>query len=113
MRVKVSEACRVYWNYRVVDLAKGEKFEGEFAAHLVETEVPVDILEGVPEPEAPEHEDPAADELDVEGTAADVLAWVGEESERAAAALEAELAKDKPRSTLVKQLEKLADADGE
>jgi hypothetical protein len=60
---------------------------------------------------APGDEPPV--ELDVDGTAADVLAWVGEDPERAAEALEAEQAKDKPRSTLVKQLEKLANADGE
>ncbi|MFE9949294.1 hypothetical protein ACFYRJ_17385 [Streptomyces sp. NPDC005531] len=104
MRVKVSETCRVYWNYRVVDLAKGEEVEGEFADHLVSTGVGVDIIEGAPEAQAPE---PPA-ELDIEASAAAVLAWVGDDPERAAEALTAESAKDKPRSTLVKQLEKAA-----
>lgn len=104
MRVKVSESCRVYWNYRVVDLAKGEEVEGEFAAHLAATGVSVEILQGAPEPAG----DPADGELDIAGSAADVLAWVGDDPDRAAEALVAEQEKDKPRSTLVKQLEKTA-----
>ncbi|MFJ8818202.1 hypothetical protein [Amycolatopsis thermoflava] len=47
-----------------------------------------------------------------DGTAADVLAWVNEQPEsapeRARRALEAENGKEKPRSGLVAQLEKLA-----
>lgn len=42
-------------------------------------------------------------------TAAQVLAWVGEDRERAAEALAAEEARDKPRSTLVRDLTKLAE----
>lgn len=42
-----------------------------------------------------------------DGTVAETMAWVGEDVERAQAALDAELAKDKPRSTLVAQLESL------
>lgn len=45
-----------------------------------------------------------------DGSAEVVLAWVGEDKERAARALAAEQARDKPRSTLVGQLEKLAQA---
>jgi hypothetical protein len=37
------------------------------------------------------------------------LAWVGEDRERAAEALAAEEARDKPRSTLVRDLTKLAE----
>jgi hypothetical protein len=103
MHVKVSEACQVYWNYRVVDLAKGEEIGGEFAAHLASTGVLVDVLESDPEPEPQ-----VPDELDIEAAAATVLAWVGDDPERAAEALAAEQEKDKPRSTLVKQLEKVA-----
>ncbi|MGW5509885.1 hypothetical protein ACWEV9_19235 [Streptomyces albogriseolus] len=40
----------------------------------------------------------------------DLLAWVGEDPSRAREVLEAEEAKDSPRSTLVKQLQKIADA---
>lgn len=51
---------------------------------------------------------PGDDELDIDAPVADVLAWVGEDKERAAEALRQEEAVDKPRSTLVKQLAKLA-----
>ncbi|MDX5566922.1 hypothetical protein PYK79_31820 [Streptomyces sp. ID05-04B] len=47
-------------------------------------------------------------ELDIDGSVKDILAWVGEDTDRAGQALEAEQAQDKPRSTLVKQLEKTA-----
>lgn len=42
-----------------------------------------------------------------DGTADEVRAWVGDNPERAALALEAEQAREKPRSTLVDQLAKL------
>lgn len=48
---------------------------------------------------APAEADPFA------GTAADILEYVGQDAERAAAALEAEAKRDKPRSTLVAKLE--------
>lgn len=123
MRVKVLEAGRAYYNYGIVGFAKGEEVSGGFALHLLETGAEVEPAdeaaeewlaaakaseeEPVEEPDAP----PA--ELDIDGTAAAVLAWVGEDPERAAEALEAEQAKEKPRSTLVKQLEKLADSGDE
>lgn len=42
-----------------------------------------------------------------DGSATDVLTWVGEDKDRAARALAIENAKDKPRSTLVASLEKV------
>jgi NACalpha-BTF3-like transcription factor len=57
---------------------------------------------------APEPE-PAADPDEVPaGSVAVVLAWVGEDREKAMRALEAENAADKPRTTLVTALEALA-----
>jgi hypothetical protein len=108
MQATVQDDLRFYWNYRVCELPKGEIVTGDLAAYLLKEGAAVEpsdeearaLLE--PPPEQP----PA--ELDIDGTAADVLAWVGEDLERAAEALAAEQAKDKPRSTLVKQLEKLA-----
>ncbi|MEU4169444.1 hypothetical protein AB0F46_21535 [Streptomyces sp. NPDC026665] len=47
-------------------------------------------------------------ELDIEAPISDVLAWVDNAPERAQEALGQEQAKASPRSTLVKQLEKLA-----
>jgi hypothetical protein len=42
-----------------------------------------------------------------DGPAKDVLAWVGDDSDRAVAALEAEEKRDQPRTTLVSALEKV------
>ncbi|MFJ5973517.1 hypothetical protein [Streptomyces sp. NPDC093060] len=119
MRAKMLENIAPYWNYGIVNLAKDDEVAGELAAYLVSTHSPVEPLDDearalleapVEEPEEkPEPAEPP-EELDIHGTAADVLAWVGDDPERAAEALEAEQAKDKPRSTLVKQMEKLVGA---
>jgi hypothetical protein len=118
MRAKVLENIAPYFNYGVHPLKKDDEVSGELAAYLVSTHSPVEpldddaraLLEGFQE----EPESPASPvDLDIDGTAADVLSWVGEDPGRAAEALAAEQAKDKPRSTLVKQLEKLAADDGE
>jgi hypothetical protein len=53
-------------------------------------------------------EEPAPDVLDITGTAAQVLEWVGDDPDRARAAHEAESEKDKPRSTLLRKLEEIA-----
>lgn len=51
------------------------------------------------QPAAPSHDAPVKD----------LLAWVGEDQARAQELLELEQAKDQPRSTLVKQLQKIAE----
>ncbi|MGW6703608.1 hypothetical protein ACWGDE_01760 [Streptomyces sp. NPDC054956] len=130
MLVKALEALSLYYNYGIATVGAGEEVKGGLALHLLETGANVEPLDDdakahgqelgeADDGDSDDGQSPDADsfpsdaELDIDATAADVLAWVGEDSERAAAALAAELAKDKPRSTLVKQLEKLADADGE
>lgn len=116
MRVKALEALSLYYNYGIATVAAGEEVKGGLALHLLETGANVEALDEAAKAyrQEPVTEAPALDaELDIEATAADILAWVGEDPVRAAKALAAELAKDKPRSTLVKQLEKLADTDGE
>ena len=113
MRAKVLENIAPYYNYAVVALVKGDEISGELAAYLVSTRSPVEPLDdeacALLEPAQEESKEPPA-ELDIDAKADDVLAWVGDDPERAAEALAAEQAKDKPRSTLVKQLEKLADS---
>jgi len=121
MRVKVLEASRPYYNYGIVNLAEGEEVKGGLALFLLETGAnvePVDDDAKAWRPadpgesgEAEEGDDAPPLELDIDASAAVVLAWVGDDPERAAEALEAERAKDKPRSTLVKSLEKLAEPD--
>lgn len=112
MRVKVLERLRPYYNYGIVDLPEGEEVSGGLALFLLETGSQVEPVDDAakawrpPGQEEPEPEVPA--ELDIEASAATVLAWVGDDPERAAEALAAEQAKDKPRSTLVPQLEKIA-----
>ncbi|MGW4784226.1 hypothetical protein [Streptomyces sp. NPDC004230] len=121
MRAKVLENIAPYFNYGVHPLKKDDEVTGELAAYLVSTHSPVEPLDDdarallEASPQEPEQETPveAPEELDINGTAADVLAWVGDDPERAETALEQEQAKDRPRSTLVKQLEKIADSDGE
>lgn len=93
MSVKTTESFSVYWNYQVWHLAKGETVSGGLADYLMETGSPVDADgDGVPD-----------------GSAKDVLGWVGDDRARAALALQAESRRDKPRSTLVADLEKVAE----
>lgn len=68
-----------------------------------------------PSNKAQESSEPVSTSVDVdttasevpEGTTAEVLAWVGEDRERAQQALDAEKDADKPRSTLTRELEKI------
>lgn len=114
MRVKVLEGCSTYFNYGIVILEEDEEVKGQLALHLIETGANVDPLDedakavrasGTPV------EGPV--EVPEASTAADILAWVGQDADRAAEALAAEQDREKPRSTLVKQLEKLAAAGEE
>lgn len=118
MRVVVTEAFRAYLNMQPETFAEGQELKGSTAAYFLEVGAAVepidgearDHLAGLGAPDGPVEQEPPA-ELDIEASAAVVLSWVGEDRERAAAALEAEQAKEKPRSTLVKALEKLAAPD--
>lgn len=116
MRVRVLKTVRAYWNYEVRDFPPDAEFDDDLARHLAANapEDTIEVLEADPEPD-PEDvepdggEDEPPAELDIDGTAQAVLAWAGDDPDRAAEALAAEQAKDKPRSTLVKQLAKLAE----
>lgn len=103
MRVVVNEKFKVFHGHVPTKLEKGQEVSGELAAFLL-AHAPGKVTRADAEPE-PEPGPPA--ELDIEASAAVVLSWVGEDRERAAAALAAEQAKEKPRSGLVKSLEKL------
>lgn len=108
MRVVVNENIKVFHGHVSVRLAAGQEVSGELAALLLER-APKKVSRVDGEPEGGKVDEPPASLADA-STAAEVLAWVGEDPERAAEALEAEEAADKPRSTLVKQLTKLAEA---
>lgn len=110
MRVKIKQDMKVFHGHVPTNLAAGQEVTGSLAAMLA-TQAPqkVETLGGeIPEPE---HPTPSA-ELDIEASVADVLAWVGEDADRATEALAAEEARDKPRSSLTKQLRKLAAEHG-
>ena len=119
MRVRVLKKFTAYWNYAIAEFREGEELVGDQARHFADNtpEGTVEILEADPEPVPAEPEAPAAaapqdgDEPPVEGTIDDLMAWVDGDQERAAQALEAEQAKDKPRSTVVKRLSALADTE--
>jgi hypothetical protein len=126
MRVVATESFKTYYKMVCIDVEEGEGFDGEFADFLITGGAPVEPAgaDKSPEPAAPQRpEDPPAgpesdsdpepdgepgDELDITGTAADVLEWVGDDPQRAAEARAAESAKDKPRSTLLTKLDAIA-----
>lgn len=118
MRVRMVKAARAYWNYAVQEFKEGEEYLGDLARHLTDNtpEGTVEVLEADPEPvtepETPaeplEPVIPVGDEPPVDGTIDDLMVWVDDDKGRAAAALSAEQAKDKPRSTVVKRLTAMA-----
>lgn len=118
MRIKILRpGVKAYFNYEVRTFAVGDEVDGELA-ELIAGNHPdgtVEVLDGAPNASKDEKktEPPAGggDVLDVNAKADVVLAWVGDDPARAAQALAAESAKDKPRSTLVKALEKVTETD--
>ncbi|GCD37943.1 hypothetical protein OEIGOIKO_05753 [Streptomyces chrestomyceticus JCM 4735] len=129
MRVRARTALRPYYNYRLIDIAQGEEVAGGLAVHLLETGSDVEPADDAAQDWAPPAEAiaPGASaatedddgkssgaapdaELDIDGTADAVLAWVGDDPERAGDAIELETAKDKPRQTLLKKLGKIAES---
>jgi hypothetical protein len=111
MRVKATEAFRPYYNYSLVDLALGQEVSGGLALYLLQTGSPVvplddaarDVL-AANEPPA----DPAPGGLHITASVPEVLAWVGDDRERAEQALAAEQAsRDKPRTTLTQRLDEI------
>lgn len=97
----MAEAHRTYWRYEVHSLAAGQEVPaGEFADHLVASGAPV--LEQ-------DDNTPDVDGDGVpDGSAKDVLGWVGDDPARAALALQAESRRGSPRKALTADLEKIA-----
>lgn len=110
MRVRINEKLRVFHGHVPHDLNKGQEVSGSLAEMLLtRAGKKVTRIDDGGEEVAPEP--PADQELDIDAGVGKILAWVGEDSERAAEALAAEQAKEKPRPTLVKALEQLLDED--
>lgn len=108
MRVVVNENIKIFHGHVAVRLAAGQEVSGELAALLLER-APTKVSSLGTAPEEDEGGGGVAS-LAEASTAADVLEWVGEDADRAREALNAEQAADKPRSTLLKQLAKIAEA---
>lgn len=88
--------------------APSDPYSGEFPVFATEADVEADV-------ETAQDGDGAAagGELDVpDGSVADVLGWVDDSPERAAAALDVEEAKPSPRTTLTDALVAIIDAQG-
>lgn len=117
LRVRVTEKLSVYWNYQTITLQEGEEVTGEAAIYLARTGAAVEIVEGELPPEPAAEGDVAVEDatggphLLPGNTAAEILAWVGDDPVRARAALTAEQEREKPRSTLVAKLEPLVAKD--
>lgn len=120
MRVRVLKEFTAYWNYAVTEFKEGAELDGDLARHFADNapEGSVEILEADPEPPQAPEKAPAEPEQQeegdgppVDGTIDDLMSWVDGDRERAAQALAAEQAKDKPRSTVVKRLSAMADAE--
>ncbi|MDT7847197.1 hypothetical protein [Streptomyces justiciae] len=136
MRVVVREAFKAYINHQPEDFHPGQIIKGDTAVYFLRSHAAVDPADDeaaelaeslreseeaggsqVLEPSEPKQApatgtggDPTSppQELDIDASVKDVLAWVGDDRDRAAEVLSLEQAKEHPRSTLVKQLEKTA-----
>ncbi|MDT6983755.1 hypothetical protein ACFSUJ_12275 [Streptomyces lusitanus] len=120
--VVVNENFKMFHGHQPLSLEAGQVVTGSLAELLsrtarkrvtvIEDEQPDTGSDGgeQQEQEPPTGDQDPADDLDIDASVADVLTWVGDDPERAVAALDLEEAKDNPRSTLVKQLTKIADA---
>lgn len=99
------------WNeaHGVVRVAEPAPVEPPASAVEVKEPAPAEV----PAESTPVEEETPAETVDEvpDGTADDVLAWVGDDPARAAAAIAAEEARDKPRKTLLGQLGKLTAAE--
>lgn len=108
-RVRVTTATKAYWprTCQVFDFKAGDEIIGDLADYLATSGCPVEVLDVVPEVEPEDQDGPGVD-IDgdgvPEGSAKQVLAWVGDDPARAAAALEAETHREKPRTTLAGDL---------
>jgi hypothetical protein len=105
-RVKATEPFKTYYQMLMIDVAAGEEFEGPFAEFLLDGGSAVELLDS--DPSEPSGGGVPAAGTVPDGGAKDVLAWVGDDPGRAREAADVEQARDKPRSTLLTDLAKIA-----
>ena len=107
MRVVVNEDMKVFHGHVPTELKKGQEVSGSLAELLLAGASRK--VTRVDDPEPPAGDEPP-DGLDIDGKIDDVLAWVGDDPERALEAHSAEEARgDKARSTLLAKLAELVD----
>lgn len=112
MRVRATSAFSAVRDCQITALAEGQEVDGDFARYLLETGTlvePVDddarALAGDTDTPPNPDDQGGNGQLDISAKVDDVLAWVGDDKDRAREALDAETAKgDKARSSLVTQL---------
>lgn len=121
MRVRADRDFRTYVGGVLLRASAGSEFGGAAARAMLDTRCPVTRLDEEPkspeaEPEAlvadepveePEPEtDPVGEKSDgvPDGNVGEILDWVDDDPDRARRALDAERAREHPRSTLIKQL---------
>jgi len=121
MRIRLLQDVSAYWNYALSEYKRGEELIGDLARHLADNAPPdsVEVIDAAPESQTVEtpaggqsgpdggasrEDTEVGDVPPTEGTIEDLMTWVGDDAGRAALALQAEQAKEKPRSTVVKRL---------
>lgn len=104
MRVVVTASFTTYYQGVVASYDAGTVLDGELAAYLLQGGSAVKPIDDQ------EADAATAPVLDISGTAAQILDWVGGDPGRAREAAAAEASRDKPRSTLLAELNKTASA---
>lgn len=116
MRVRATKAFSVVRNCQITDLQEGQEVDGDFARYLLESGAQVEPIDDdahalLSQDDAPEPVEKTGDELDIDGKIDDVLAWVGDDPERALIAHDAEEAKgDKARPRLLTKLSEIVES---
>jgi 3-hydroxyisobutyrate dehydrogenase-like beta-hydroxyacid dehydrogenase len=114
MRVTANSDLTFFYEMVPYTVTAGQVVDGAGARHLLATGADVTVLDEEPaaEPVAESKRAEVVDGLDISAKIDDVLAWVGDDPERALEAHAAEEAKgDKARTRLLAQLEEIATGD--
>lgn len=109
-RATEEESAAWYHRTGTGELAVAEPAVAERPADTVEVREPAPVeppADTEPVEETATEDSGAADEDVPDGNADEVLAWVGDDTERALAAIEAEEAREKPRKTLLAKLDSI------
>lgn len=108
MRVQANRDLTFFYGMVPYTVTAGQIVDSAGARHLLDTGADVTVLDEEPPAAVEAVQATAGGELDITGKISDVLAWVGDNQDRALEAHAAEEAKDKPRTRLLAQLEEIA-----